>query len=388
MLFLGCLFDRESEAEYLSKSKCGLSNAANTFQWNLIEGIKENKEPVTIVNALPVGVYPKQYRDLILPNRTWEHKKETNYEIGSINFPFVKQYQRYRAVKKKILELQDKEIIIYSAYEPFLRAVYCLDPSYKVTAIITDLPEFYDLGKSSFLHQFMRKQNNKKIARYMKRVDSFVLLTEAMKGPLQVEKRPYTVIEGICNAKPCEVTETTEEKTILYTGTLHRKFGICTLLEAFSMIDDPDCKLWICGGGDSRQAVAEAAEKDKRITFFGYVTKAEVEKLQQRAALLINPRNNDGEYTKYSFPSKTMEYMLSGKPVVMYKLDGIPDEYDPYLFYVDGTGPEAMRNAIVSFFDLPEKTREEFGRAAADFVLREKNKVVQAEKVLNLMEER
>ena len=38
----------------------------------------------------------------------------------------------------------------------------------------------------------------------------------------------------------------------------------------------------------------------------------------------VNPRQNNEEFTKYSFPSKTMEYLASGVPVVAYKLDGIP----------------------------------------------------------------
>lgn len=381
MVFLGCLYNREREKEYLTNSKTSLANAANTFQWSLLEGLYENGETVKILNALPVGSFPKQYKKLFLESGRWGNGQ--NYELGCINLPFIKQHQRYLKAKKQLEKSQDKNILIYSAYEPFLKAAYRLDKSYKVTVIITDLPEFYDLGKTSALKKWLRAANNKKIYRYLERVDNFVILTEQMKEPLHIGSRPYVVVEGIANSAPQNPVRS-DKKSVLYTGTLHKKFGILTLLEAFSLIDDPDAELWICGGGDSKEAVEAAAEKDSRIKFFGYVTKDKVAELQQKAGMLINPRPNEGEYTKYSFPSKTMEYMLSSKPVVMYKLDGIPAEYDPYLNYIEGNSPEDMKNAILKVFASGNEAAKKAG-SAARFVAENKNSAVQAKKILDLI---
>ena len=102
MIFLGCLFNREKEKEYLEKSKCGISNAVNTFQWNCLEGFFRNGTPVRIVNVLPVGTFPKQYKDLILKNEKWEAFGKTHQQVGCINLPFIKQWQRSRAVKKSL----------------------------------------------------------------------------------------------------------------------------------------------------------------------------------------------------------------------------------------------------------------------------------------------
>lgn len=388
MIFLGCLFDRKNEAEYLKKSRLGLSNAANTFQWNLIEGLKANGEKVTVINALPVGTFPRCYRQLVLQDRVWEHDGEANYEVGCVNIPFIKQFQRYRRVKKLLKNTTDTDIIIYSAYEPFLRAAYKLDSRYTVTAVITDLPAYYDLGKTSSIWRLLRKWNNKKVEKYLSRVDKFVLLTEQMREPLKVGDKPYTVVEGICSGEASVSPEFDEdEKRILYTGTLHRRYGIMSLLEAFSMIEDDSYRLWICGGGDSRDEVIAAAEADPRITFYGYVTKEQVGELQQQATVMINPRANTEEFTKYSFPSKTMEYMLSGKPVVMYKLDGIPDEYDRYLYYIEGNSPAAIKEAILSVCNMTADERREFGAAASRFVAENKNSKRQGKRIIELISE-
>ena len=110
-----------------------------------------------------------------------------------------------------------------------------------------------------------------------------------------------------------------------------------------------------------------------------------MQKLQQKATVLINPRNNDGEYTKYSFPSKTMEYMLSGKPVIMYKLDGVPDEYDSYLYYIGGNTADDIKKTILEVLNKSEKELESFGQKAAEFVSENKNSVVQAKRILTLL---
>lgn len=385
MIFLGCLFDRTREKEYLQNSKTGLSNAANTFQWNLLEGFYQNGRTVEILNALPVGTFPKRYKKLLLNSGPWGQNGHNNYELGCLNLPFVKQYQRYLKAKKLLKKSNDKNIVIYSAYEPFLKAAYKLDDSYNVTVIITDLPEFYDLGKTSSLKKRLRARNNKRIYKYLKRADGFVLLTEQMAEPLDVGGRPYVVVEGIANGEIGTPLKS-GKKSILYTGTLHRQFGILTLLEAFSLIDDPEAELWICGGGDSKAEVEAAAKRDGRIKFFGYVSKETVAELQQKAFMLINPRQNDGEYTKYSFPSKTMEYMLSGKPVLMYRLSGIPADYDPYLCYIEGDSANDMKSAICKIFESDADEVAKRSEAAARFVAENKNSVVQSKKIIDLME--
>lgn len=386
MIFLGCLFNRDDETRLLKLCKNGLPNAVNTYQWTLIDGLNQNIDaPISIYNVLPVGTFPQQFKKFYLPTKKWTYCGSHNVEIGCINLPFIKQFVRFVKIKQLLYRAGDKEILIYSTYLPFLKAVQKLDSSYRVTLIVTDLPEFYDLRQVSRLHRWFRIKNNCKISAYLKRIDSFVLLTEQMKAPLNVGERPYVVVEGICGTKTSlPLQPILKKKVILYTGTLHYQFGIRRLLEAFSLIDDSSYELWICGAGEAEKEICSCAERDNRIHFFGYVTKAETIRLQQQATLLVNPRSNEGEYTKYSFPSKTMEYMASGVPVVMYKLDGIPNEYDDYLFYVDGCLAQGLKDKIVEVCSLNQKIRCEIGIKMKNFVFEQKNEFAQAKQIIEL----
>ena len=393
MVFMGVLFPWEREDEILRLSNGGLSNAANTFQWNVLEGLKENlNDGVHVVNALPVGVWPKQYKQFILKDRSWSYEGKECFEVGAINLPFIKQFSRARRVKRILrclIRKGETEIILYSSYMPFLSAMRRLPKSVKTTVIIADLPGVYANEEKSPIKRFLQYAQNRSVYKSLERVDRFVLLTEQMKEPLRVGDRPYTVIEGICDRKIGldEVSdfEQSPEKIILYTGTLHRVFGMGVLLDAFSAISDPTYRLWICGDGDMKDEIIERSKIDERISYFGYLPQREIQELRRKATILVNPRQNVGEYTKYSFPSKTMEYMLSGKPVVMYKLDGIPDEYNDYLFYVSDNTVEALKQKIMEICSLSDEDRIKIGERARSFVIGEKGNIKQVNKILTMI---
>lgn len=388
MIILGPLFSEKREQEIISASKKGISNAANNFQWNLIKGIHANtEEPLIVINALPVGTWPKNYKIFHLKDIEWSCKDIVGHEVGCWNIPLVKQFMRMmkaRAwLKKYPCEL---ELLIFTAYLPFLWAVSKLNSAYKVTAVITDIPEFYDMHQVSVPRKLLRKIHCKFVYYFMERVDRFILLTEQMTVPLHVGNRPYLVMEGMCGdtvAKP--PTAKTQPFSMLYTGRLNRRYGLELLLRAMKELPDPDIELWLCGSGEMEKEIHTYAEQDSRIRFFGFLPHEEAVQLQKQATVLINPRTNQGEYTKYSFPSKTMEYMASGRPVMMFHLDGIPREYDPFLTYIPEENTASIRDTVKSLKQLSPSELDAIGARGREFVLKNKNRNVQMRRVLDFI---
>lgn len=385
IIFLGPLYPLEEESRILSMISDRPSNAPNVYQWNLIRGMEEALgQPMEILNALPVGTWPKPCKHFSLPNRLWRNGTASCQEVGCLNLPFIKQAMRARNAHKLLKQRlrPGDQVVLYSAYMPFLKALAKLPRDITVNVIIPDLPEFYDLGATSPLRRMLRRWQNRMVYRYLSRVDRFVLLTRQMTGPLQVGDRPWMLLEGICTAE--SPAPQPQEKAILYAGTLHRQFGIGNLLVAFAQITDPDVQLWLCGSGDAEDDIRTLCQKDPRVKFFGFLPMEKVADLRSRAALLVNPRTGEGEYTKYSFPSKTMEYMASGKPVVMYRLDGIPAEYDPFLYYVPDNTPQALARTLTHVLTHPEEAAETARRAQA-FVLQHKNPTVQGRRLVDFL---
>lgn len=363
------------------------SNASNSFQWNIIDGLCSNlNSGISVFNALPVGTWPRGYSKAILPDSTWTLNDSTCYEIGCINLPLLKQWSRYRRLKKKLKNIRNEELLLCTTYMPFLWALSKLDKSNHLTMIVTDLPQYADMHHVSTFRKWLRSMNNRLIYHFMKRVDRFVLLTEQMKEPLDVGSRPYVVMEGIYGL-PQEYRPTVHRKrAILYSGRLNARYGVQNLLEAFLKLNDDTVELWICGSGEMEETIKAKAMTNSRIKFLGFQNQEDVWKMQREVCLLVNPRQNIENFTRYSFPSKTMEYLASGTPVLMYKLDGIPAEYDEHLYYVNGNAVEDLTAAIKEIINANPSELEETAKKAQEFIMLEKNAVVQSKKILALLQ--
>ena len=398
ILFLGCLFKKNEEHLLLLKSKTGLQSQANAYQWALINGLDNQlKKPISIINVIPVGTYPNYFTDIILKKNKWNHKNNaSDLEIGSINLPLIKQIMRAvfckYAVKDWIKHNNDNElcVLLYSTYLPFLYAIKNLPNNIKIILIVTDLPKYYDLTSSIGVYmRYLRKIYNVFVYSFLKRVDGFVCITQNINEQLNVNNKPYVVIEGIVDPDTAmsyvDNIQQSKVNIVLYTGTLNYKFGIMNLIYGFMSILEPGYELWICGAGEAEDDIKNYSNYDKRIKFWGYVSKSKIYDLQRKSTILINPRANDEDYTKYSFPSKTLEYMLSGRPVLMYKLDGVPDEYDQYLYYIDGKDPKDIADAIIKVCEKSKNELDTFGKMAKNFVLINKNSNIQAKKLIRMI---
>ena len=394
-IFLSLMVPQEMANEVKRNSSNNMADAANALEHNLMEGFTANlPTPPKVINALPIGNYPQYYKKAFIKKSTFQLCGRSDHEnIGFCNIKFIRNYfiERtvYRSLRKHC-ESKNGEVVlcIYSASAEFLSAAEKLKkkyPNVMVCDIIADLPGMTNLSrKKSALLQWFIDYKAKKSLKRLEAVDCFVLLTKQMADYLHISK-PYCVVEGIASKSQQIERKGNSKKTILYTGTLHQKFGVMNLVNAFSQIESPDYRLMICGIGDSEKAIREAAEKDSRISFLGQLPRSEVLEWQKQATVLVNPRQNNEEFTKYSFPSKTMEYLSSGIPVVAYKLDGIPDEYDAYIQYVEDDSIESLKKKLIEVCELSDEERQSLGSAGRAFVLTEKNSTIQVKKIAMLI---
>ena len=246
ILFLSLLYHPDAVDQTLALSKTGLQNQANTFQWAMIDGIRENLRPgetLSVLNALPVGIYPKQYKKICLQTRTFDKQF---MEIGSWNLPICKQKQREHATRKYIERWmeqseQNRMIVLYSLYLPYLRAIAAVKhkyPALKSCVIVTDLPGHLGLasGRQGVLKALEYRMGEQSL-QLASQMDGFILLTEQMAEPLQAEHKKRCVIEGLVGGESVQwqtvALPQDARPAVLYTGTLNRELGIDQLLEAF-----------------------------------------------------------------------------------------------------------------------------------------------------------
>lgn len=395
VLFLSLMYPEDQLKEVTANAKDKLQNQINNYQRAFVEGIRKNlqtDEKLDILNSLPVGIFPLQYRQLFL--KSGIHDNGTIRQLGSINLPWFKQTQRrigaFREIKRWIQESPDnRTLLLYTQYLPYMEAVEKLKkryPDLKASVIVTDLPNELGLasGRKGIFKkiEYMRGSKSLKLCQHM---DGFVLLTHPMAEALGVESKPYIVIEGLIQAggEVTPLSDTTDKFSVLYTGTLEPTLGIRELLSAFA--ESPEYDLWLCGHGSLQNEVREYSSKYPNIKFFGFVPQKEALALQAKASALINPRSSEGIFTKYSFPSKTLEYLRSGKPVICFKLEGIPDDYDPYLCYIQENGSRGIQSAVERLAKKSVNDRKEIGLAGRQYVLAKKNPEVQCRGLIGML---
>nr|WP_307773773.1 glycosyltransferase [Aeromonas caviae] len=200
---------------------------------------------------------------------------------------------------------------------------------------------------------------------------------------------PYTVIEGI--ALP-DVNidndwwqeEIDKKKYFLYTGTLDRRYGIKDLVDSYIESGVSNYKLVICGDGNEREYLEKMALRFNNIKYLGQLEHDKIVKLQSNASLLINPRRGEDEFTKFSFPSKVIEYMRSGVPILMYKLDGIPKEYNEFFFHINSTDEFSSKLREIAAMD--GVALDLMGEAAKKFIMHNCNSRRQVDKLISLIE--
>ena len=106
---------------------------------------------------------------------------------------------------------------------------------------------------------------------------------------------------------------------------------------------------------------------------------AEIVDAQIRSWLMVNPRITNAEYVKYSFPSKTLECMASGTPLLTTRLAGMPKEYYPFVYLFDEESLDGFKRVLNDVFSISAEDLHEKGLRAKDFALNQKNNVKQAE---------
>lgn len=251
-----------------------------------------------------------------------------------------------------------------------------------VIMIVTDLPDYqFDQATAEKYNALLSK------------ADGYIFLTEQMNERVNKSGKPYIVLEGHSDCALNEIAsgeryeEKTGKKVIVYAGSIKKLYGIQTLVEGFLKANIKDAELQIFGDGDYREELEEICKTNPTVKYMGIRPNGEVVAVEQRSALLVNPRPSAPEYTKYSFPSKNMEYMASGTPILTTKLPGMPKEYYPYIYAIEKESVDGVADALKSVFADDYAKRTEKGKLAREFVLNEKSNRVQAQKIIKFLKE-
>lgn len=258
-----------------------------------------------------------------------------------------------------------------------------------MAVIVTDLP-FYSV--LNFDEESILKKTYLKISSFiLNHFDFYIGLTQQMNEIINPSNKPFMVMEGLVDGKIVGSNSTIikkKNKIVLYAGGIYEEFGVKKLLDAFILLKGVDLELHIYGFGDLEKEMPKYSATDSRIIYHGLVNNSLVVQRLVEATVLINPRPTTEEFTKFSFPSKNMEYMVSGTPLLTTKLPGMPSEYDEYVYLIKDESVEGIHNALANLLTKPDEDLKKFGNRAQDFVLKNKSNEIQAKRIIDFLKKK
>ena len=392
ILFIAKYYPDKLFPEFSKQTKVGLDYAAHNLHKALFQGFRENGQKISILNAPILGSFPPYYKKPFVPGLS--SKADDVRSLSFCNVSYIKRWDINRKMEKETLKwckrTEGEKILFFYNFTalPILFKVKKKYPKVKACLLVTDLPEYMSTD-NSFLTRLNKKASSfffKENEEVYNLLDGYVLLAPDMRERLPVGDKPWLHMEGIYNPEKDNVqVAKTKEKIILYTGNICKRYGILNLLDAFEKIKDPNYRLWIRGNGDTLDEIKSRMEQDSRIKYFDRMSKKELMKLQKQATLLVNPVLSSQEFTRFFFPSKTLEYLASGTPTLMAPLKCMPKEYEEHLYYFNDESIEGIAQRIVEICEKPEIELNEKGERASVFIHQYKTPQPQVEKILSFL---
>lgn len=398
VLFIGGINPNEIGRTYYSEKQMASQAANSRWMWNVINGLEDGETSITILNAPNIPSYQEDHSCIFHKGYNWKHNSDAkDYSITFLNiFPFSiisRKIAITRYCKKWIRNTEGKKVILgITPHYPIVSTLSKFSHLVKTCLIVPDLPEYTGASRrGSVLYRIFKKIDVFLFYHNTKKIDNYIILTDEMKTALGKDKR-YLRIECMVDPKLAYyqtegVNEPEDDFTIVYTGTVHSHYGI---FEVASAIHESNlkCTFYICGDGTGAKELQENFVDDKRIQYLGIVSIEKALEMQRNADILINPRPNDGsDYLKYSFPSKTLEYMAAAKPVVCHKLPSIPKEYDNYLIYLRNNSPNEVISTLCHLKSMGKEERNRIGIRNREFVVNNKSNNAQAKKIASFLRE-
>lgn len=356
------------------------SEAVQKYHRIMAEGFALNGCEVISLGVVPAN---KNVRKKFISLPKGELNGVKYKHLRTINLPIIKQLFNAVGVYFNVLKYGCKESFVICDGLSYLASkaavLACKLKRLKSVVIITDLPEFF------------AGTDEKTVKRYNALFDKFtayVVLTEKMIEKLGYINKPYVVLEGQVDSlenKIQKIHKKESKRVIMYAGTVQSQYGLKMLVEGFILANLSGYELHVYGNGDYAEEIDRISKVHSNVKHFPSQPNDVIVEKEKEAYILVNPRPTDEEYTKYSFPSKNMEYMVSGTAVLTTSLPGMPEEYKQYVYLIENETADGVCKAIKKTSELSEEDIISKGRLAREFVLSKKNNKMQTNRIIELI---
>lgn len=392
ILYISALSSERLVSDIHQKTGHDPGFAVQKFSRLIVKGLMANDIDVKALTILPIM---RDYSSKLFEFHGTELENGITYKYAPIiNLPFVKQLCSFIYIFFYVL--------FWGFGNRRGKAIICdvLNVSASIGSLLASrINRVQSVGVVTDIYGFMvdRRNSTRSMMNfiacrlngmYVSAFDKYVLLTEQMNNLVNPKDSPHIVMEALCDSSILDEKPSEEKikstKTMLYAGGLHVKYGLKMLVNAF-LQSGVNGKLIIYGDGPYTEDLRKICAISDKVEYRGLAANEEVVEAEHQASVLVNPRFTTEVFSPYSFPSKNMEYMASGTPLLTTNLPGMPKEYHQYVYLFGEETEEAYAEAIRQIFAKSDDELKQMGARAKKFVLKNKNNVAQAKRIVDLI---
>lgn len=388
VLLLGFAVDEEALANVLATDR-GMPIQTHRFGWALVRALTSNDVHVDLVVAEPVTDYPHNSRWFIRGG-SFAEAGVIGRSIPFVNVLGVKHLTRYWAARCAVGRLRNRNfdaVMVHGVNSALLWAAVKIAKSEQVpaVAVVTDAPSLRT-GFDNTLTTLLKAFDSQVIRSAVNKLDGVVALTSEL-AKMVAPGKPAMVMEGIAVAPVAESARLMDRATLtaVYAGGLRAEYGVLDLISSVDRARG-SWQLEVYGRGSAEQIVQEASKGNDRIRYGGTLSLDQMALKYASVDVLVNPRPPDQSLARESFPSKLIEYLASGVPVVTTDLPTLPPDYRAHMVIAQ-PGPQGLADAIDAVAGMSVAQRREMGARAREFILRTRGIKEQGERIVAFLEE-
>lgn len=335
--------------------------SSHRFSWALVNALTAAGVHVDLLSAAPISDYPHNRR-LLVPGQTFPDGQALPF----VNVLGLKHLTRYVSARWLSRDASPDAVVVHGLNSALLYAGIKVGRRHAVpvVAVMTDPPDVPH-GNDNRVSLRAKRVDLRAVRRSLREVTGVVAVTDELAADF-APGRPCLIMDGIYQPLP-EPKHTNRHTDIVYAGGLTTEQGVPDLLEAIG----DRWTVTLYGSGPC------AVPSRPNITQGGLLTAGEELSTAMAAArVLVIPRPLADR--TYGFPSKLLEYLASGTPVVSTRV--VPDEYAPFVHFTDA-GPQGLRSGLEEVLAWPHDMASTFASRGREYVLSAKTAQAQGQRL-------
>ncbi len=364
------------------------------FAWSLARSLQSGFGKLVLASACPIQNFPLG-RKLIFRSGWFEEQGIEGSLLGFINLLVLKHLSRFVVCLWVVPSLMKRHevdwLFIHGIHTPFLLFGLLMRLFGKKMAVMLTDPPGVMLPTDSAPARFLKNLDRRLVNWMLAHADAVFALAPGLVKQIAANK-PTLVFPGILDSavnayasKTGAPSARSQPFTIVYAGGLSKAYGIDRLLDAIASFDEDSVRIKFYGRGDQESRICALAAHDHRFQYGGFVGNEILFPEFSNADLLINPRPTHEAFASMSFPSKLIEYLAMGRPVLTTRIASIPESYRDHFFYIEDESPEGIRLAISKLMVMRSTDLDAHGARAQEFIFTEASERAVGQKLAELI---